>query len=865
MGEVYRAHDERLERDVALKVLPAGTLADEQARKRFRKEALALSKLNHPHIATVHDFDTQDGTDFLVMELVEGVTLNDKLAAGALPEKEITRLGAQLAEGLAAAHERRIVHRDLKPANLRVTPDGRLKILDFGLAKLVRPDVASATATTESFTETQAAAGTLPYMAPEQLRGEQVDARTDIHALGAVLYEMATGQRAFPETQGPRLIDSILHQAPVSPSSLNPRVPSALESIILKALDKDPERRYQSAKELLVDLERLSASTPVMGAAPSPAAVARRWWLTAKSGRRNLALSTFTIAAALTVSLLVYFARPTFAFKEKDWIFVTDVKNETGDPIFDEALKEAISIDMGQSKWIRVFSPQMTRNMLQYMHQASVESIDEKLGMAICQRASVKAMLIPSIRPVGQTFQLSARLLEIPSGRQIVAARIMARSKEEILEKGVDELVGSIRKELGESLASIEQTDLPIDEITTSSWEALRQFALGKAKLLDFKLEQAKSHLENAVQLDPSFVFALTNLGIITAYYGDREGAIRYHTSAMEHIANVSEKEKLTTRAIYHLQVENNAQKAVEDLEALLHFYPGLPQTFNNLAVIYREYLGDYEKSLHYAKQAVELDPFSMIYYNAVSMAANASGHFDEAIAYCSNQIEMNPEHSWAYFSLASSYSGKREYDLALAAVQEGLNLDRSHNFLLFLEADLRRLMKDYAGSMEVLDRIEKANLGPVEAAYQKAILYTLMGKTEAANASFDRFSLLVEESVRDESALRRWKVRLLSWKGKHQEALKKAQEMASSNEGIDFYTLAKVCAINHEAEKAILWIRKAQEMNYPRASYLSRDIDLDPIRSDPGFQKFLEEQEKSTWRARLQNLWNKVTSLWKG
>ncbi len=218
MGEVYRAHDERLERDVALKVLPTGTLADEAARKRFRKEALALSKLNHPNIATVFDFDTQDGVDFLVMELVEGVTLSDKLAAGALSEREITRLGAQLAEGLTAAHEQRVVHRDLKPANLRVTPDRRLKILDFGLAKLLRPEVASATATTESFTETQGVAGTLPYMAPEQLRGEQVDARTDIHALGAVLYEMATGQRAFPETQTGRLMDASCTRHPSPPA-----------------------------------------------------------------------------------------------------------------------------------------------------------------------------------------------------------------------------------------------------------------------------------------------------------------------------------------------------------------------------------------------------------------------------------------------------------------------------------------------------------------------------------------------------------------------------------------------------------------------------------------------------------------------
>jgi serine/threonine protein kinase len=254
MGEVFLAQDERLERDVALKILRTGTVVDEQARRRFRKEALALSKLSHPNIATVFDFDTQDGVDFLVMEFVAGDELSGKLAAGPIPEKEIARLGLQLAEGLAAAHERGIVHRDLKPGNLRLTPDGRLKILDFGLAKLVRPS--SETAATETMTEADGLAGTLPYMAPEQLRGEAIDARTDIWAAGVVLYEMATGRRAFPEAEGARVITAILTKPPSLPSAVHRRVSAGLDSIIVKCLEKDPERRYQSAKELAVDLLR---------------------------------------------------------------------------------------------------------------------------------------------------------------------------------------------------------------------------------------------------------------------------------------------------------------------------------------------------------------------------------------------------------------------------------------------------------------------------------------------------------------------------------------------------------------------------------------------------------------------------------
>ena len=257
-GEVYRARDEHLSRDVAIKVFPRGALITDSSRKHFRTEALLLSKLNHPNVTTIHDFDTERGVDFLVMEYVPGTTLNKKLATESFSEKEVVRLGSQLAEGLEAAHEQGIVHRDLKPGNLRLTSDGRLKILDFGLASLRPP--AKADATIDS--ETQIImAGTLPYMAPEQVSGAKIDSRTDIHAAGSVLYEMATGQRPFAEVERSKLINAILRQPPQPPTAVNPRLSQELERIITKCLEKEPENRYQSAKELAVDLRRLARDT----------------------------------------------------------------------------------------------------------------------------------------------------------------------------------------------------------------------------------------------------------------------------------------------------------------------------------------------------------------------------------------------------------------------------------------------------------------------------------------------------------------------------------------------------------------------------------------------------------------------------
>ena len=343
MGVVYLARDLRLERDVALKVLPAGLLTDEGARKRFRKEALALSQINHPNIATVHDFDTADGIDFLVLEYIPGTSLDAKLPAGALPEKELVGLATQLTLGLAAAHEQGIVHRDLKPGNLRVTPDGRLKILDFGLATLVRPkgDAAS----TVSLTGAPAVAGTLPYMAPEQLRGENADARADLHAAGAVLYEMATGRRAFPQAGGTQIIAAILQEMPPPPASLNPRVSPALEGIILKCLDKEPEHRYQSARELRVDLERITSSTPRVAPVPHPP---RRRWL-------------FPVAAAVLAALavLAWWALPRAGPQRIESLAVLPLDNLSGDSTqeyFSDGMTEAVITDLGKIASLRVIS-----------------------------------------------------------------------------------------------------------------------------------------------------------------------------------------------------------------------------------------------------------------------------------------------------------------------------------------------------------------------------------------------------------------------------------------------------------------------------------------------------------------------------
>ena len=400
MGVVYRAHDEGLDRDVAVKVLPEGTLADEGTRKRFRKEALALSKLNHPNVATVHDFDTQGGVDFLAMEHIAGETLQDKLESGPLPEKEIARLGTALVDGLAAAHAQGLVHRDLKPGNMRITPDGLLKILDFGLARAIGP--VGESALTQTAGELQGVAGTLPYMAPEQLRGEPLDARTDLYAAGVVLYEMATGQRPFEEKLATALAADIQTKPPQTPRATRPALSSRLEELILKCLEKEPENRYQSEKELVVDLRRLG--TPTVAVQPETSRRAQLWWAipTALAVVATLAALFLLNMAGLRDSLL---GSPAPAPGQISSLAVLPLDNLSGDPeeaYLVDGMHDALLADLAKLWALKVISRQ---SVIRYQDT-------DKSAPEIAQELGVDAIVEGSVLRAGDRVRIMAQMID---------------------------------------------------------------------------------------------------------------------------------------------------------------------------------------------------------------------------------------------------------------------------------------------------------------------------------------------------------------------------------------------------------------------------------------------------------------------
>src|SRR5580765_291274 len=409
MGVVYRARADQVERDVALKVLPSGTLSDDGSRRQFRKEALALAKLSHPNIETVYEFDTQDGIDFLAMEYVPGKTLADRLVSGALPEKEVVVLGMQIASAIEEAHSRGIVHRDLKPRNIALTERGQAKVLDFGLAKLL-PQVNELTS--DTLTETQAGAGTLPYMPPEQLQGESVDARADIYTIGAVLYEMATDIRAFPGELPSRVIDAILHHPPVPPRALNSRISPELERIILKCLDKDPGRRFQSAKELLVDLGRLGTPST---AQTSPLPVQPSVW---KRAARLTAYTVFGLLALVVVltavniggwrDRLLGLSRPSLIRS----LAVLPLENRSGDPeqdFFADGMTDELISELAKISGIKVIS---RTSVMRFKNS-------KQLLPQIAKSLKVDAVVEGSVQRVGDRVRIKASLVYAGTDREL--------------------------------------------------------------------------------------------------------------------------------------------------------------------------------------------------------------------------------------------------------------------------------------------------------------------------------------------------------------------------------------------------------------------------------------------------------------
>ena len=643
MGVVYRARDEQLERDVALKHLPPKVLADEAARKQFRKEALALARLNHPNIATVFELGSQDGIDFLAMELIPGLSVLEKLKEGPLDEREIVRLGMQMADGLAAAHEQGVIHRDLKPANVIVTPDGRLKILDFGLAKFVHPELAG-DVTQSIATDTNIVSGTVPYMSPEQLRGLPVDARSDIYAAGAVLYEMSAAQRPFPQTQGAELMGAILHQSPVALRAVNPAVSPGLESVVNKMLEKDPGQRYQSAREFRIALETASNIAAVPSRETSAAVLkpesAQLPGLALPRPRRkwNIAVPAIAAAALAAIGGWLFYARRAHALGPADTVVLADFANSTGDAVFDDTLKQALQVQLAQSPFLNILPDRKVNSTLKLMDKKPGEPIAGETAREVCVRSGSKAVLEGSIAKLGSEYVIGLKAVNCASGDVLAHELVQAATKEQVL-NDMGGATTKFRERLGESLSSVQKYDAPLEQATTSSLDALKAFTQGRKIRNENGDSEAIPHFKHAIELDPNFAMAYDSLGVSLSNLDEHGAAAQNLTKAYELRDRVSERERLSITALYHDYVTGDKEKANETYRMWEQTYPRDLSPHANIGVNY-SFMGQQEKFLAEGLECLRLDPaYSacianvMNNYIFLSRLDDAKAIYDQAIA----------------------------------------------------------------------------------------------------------------------------------------------------------------------------------------------------------------------------------------
>jgi serine/threonine protein kinase/tetratricopeptide (TPR) repeat protein len=657
MGEVYLAQDTKLDRKVALKILPAEVAADRNRMSRFVQEAKTASALNHPNIITIHEIEQIDSVNFIATEFIDGETLRERMRKASMKLGDVLDVAIQTASALQAAHAAGIVHRDIKPENVMLRRDGIVKVLDFGLAKLTErlpTDSVDTEAATKGLVQTEPGVvlGTTAYMSPEQARGQTVDARSDIFSFGLMLYEMLAGKPPFEGENAIEIIGSILNKEPVPLSRQTPEVPHEIDRIINKTLRKDREERFQTAKDVLIDLKdvkrelefqnklerttsanREESKRQVFSAATSDAApTTSRAQYVVNSIKNHKRLAVLGLLPLIIASVALFFffkGRPVLT--ERDTILLADFVNTTGDPVFDLTLRQALAVQLGQTPFLDIYPDDRIQETLRLMKRKPDERITKDVAREICERNGIKAMLLGSIASLGKNYVITLEALNPRTGEALAREQIEAAGKEQVLGK-LGDAATKLREKLGESLQTIEKFDASVEQATTSSLEALKAFSIGQQLQMAGKSNESIPFHKRAIELDPNFASAYKNLGEAYFFTAQRDRAAEPFTKAFDLRERVSEREKFNITARYYQHVVGDVDKTLETLELWKQTYPRQWQPRYDLASFYNN-VGQHEKAVEEAQEAIRLNLHGLLPYSQLANAFAQLNRFEEAKA----------------------------------------------------------------------------------------------------------------------------------------------------------------------------------------------------------------------------------------
>ena len=828
MGIVYRARDERLERDVAVKVLNAKTLGDPTARARFRREALILSRLNHPNVEAVYDFYSEQGLDYLVLEYVPGASLDDRLHQGPLPEKEVVSLGVQLARGLAAAHARGVLHRDLKPGNLRVTPEHVLKILDFGLAQLFEALDEKRLTEAETVTvEALSFAGTPPYMAPEQLEQKEPDVRTDIYSAGVVLYEMATGSRPFPQ-QGLMLWEAILHSLPPAPRSVNKDISPELEAIILKCLEKDPNVRYQSAGELLGDLAELE----VPSSGSWQRVVARR-----SIGRAKILLIAGIVLTVIAAAGLTWWKVTHPPIPDKKHIAVLPFRLTGAEPedaalfqgLTDTVTNRLMQLTVSQPVWIIPFS-EITTN-----HVTSMGEARTKLGANLA--------LDGSLQRNGDKLQVNLALADIESHKQLRADSVTGSTADfkQLEDRVVDATVAMLELEL--------HTGSPPDEAhATISPEAYKAFTRGRGYLsrpfTAENVDSAVAQFTRALELDPGYAAAYASLG--RAYWGeyqltkDQENIVKMR-DACDHSLKLAPSSPEGNICLGMLDAGTGRYpQAASEFQLAIDSDPTNDLAYRKLASVY-ESLGRMDQATKTYQKAIQVHPQDPSNYAELGTFYDNEAHYDDAAAQFEKAVGLAPDVAEYRSRLGGTYLFAGVYTKAEEALRNAIRLQPSYEAYSNLGQTyfLERKFDDAIAAFEqatVLGGRQIQAHGNLARAYYWYPPEHGKAKAELIKAiALAESALEVNPNDADAHTLVAEYFAMLGDKGQALQHLQAALNLRPGDAETAYYA-AKVYNLLKNRQEALNWLEKSVKAGYSAAE-ISNTVELDSLRKEARFQ----------------------------